>query len=408
MPSVCLYFKMHQPSPLQQAVLNGKQGNIKSNNESDTSGINRVADECYLPANELILRLIKEFKGEFKVCFAVSGTTISQLQQCRPDVIDSLKTLVNTECVELLGETYYHSLSYLHSSKEFVRQVQKHKMLLQEVFNITPKVFVNTALVYNNNLPLILKDLGFAAVLCEGVDSVLNGRNINKLYRCDGVESFRLLLRHASLSDDVAFRFNDKQWNEYPLGPEKFASWVHAHDAASDVINLYLDYETFGLHKNRESGIFHFLEALPVEILSNPSFEFSTASEALELYKAEEIYNVPQTISWHNKAPDNCIWSENIMQNNAIRKIYRLENLVLGSNDEHAMDAWGKFQCADYFYQMKNGPLNTDNNTSQNGSSPLQLCQTYLSTVASFEMALLQKVMDNKSTQENNSYVTLY
>jgi len=408
MPSVCLYFKVHQPYPLREYAINGKQETAQTTDGAEVPFINRVADECYLPANDLILRLVNESNGRFKVCYAISGVVVSLLQRHRADVIDSFKTLVNTGCVELLGETYYHSLCYLHSQKEFTRQVEKHRLLLQEVFGVVPKVFVNTALIYNNHLPAILKKSGFEAALCEGDCSVSNGRNINRLYNSCGDENFKLLLRHSTLSDDIAFRFGDKQWNEYPLDAKKFSSWIHKHDDTSEVINLFMDYETFGLCKAKESGIFDFLEALPGEILGNPSFKFITASEALHLHEAKEVYDVPHTISWHNKTPDNCIWSENILQNNAIKKIYRLENLVIAADSESALDTWGKLQSADYFYHMKNESFDVNNPQSQNCNSPLQLCQTYLGTVASFEMALLQRVMDSKSRQEYNSCVTLY
>ena len=354
MPSISLCFRVHQPYCLKKYAFK----DIDVQHNYDDAGINAatidiVANECYLPANEIILSLIKKTKGEFKVAFSISGTVLELLQQYRPDVIVSFKALVDTGYVEILAETYNNSLSWLHSKKEFAAQIEKHGTLIKKLFNIEPVVFRNTELIYNNELAKFIADAGYKGILCEGLAKILKGRTANQTYASPDNGDFGILLRNVELSDDIAFRFGQTSWSQHPLTAKKFAEWIHRHTSIDTCnINLFFDYETFGIHKKIDSGIFEFLKYLPEAVLSNPEFKFKTPTEALDNCYPKDIYNVPNTISWKDKTVDCCMWSSNVMQHNTIKKLYSLEKLVLKSENEKVIDTWRKFQAVDYFYFM--------------------------------------------------------
>jgi alpha-amylase len=387
--SVCLYFKVHQPFSLKLYT----QNNVGINHcyedaAMDEMMINKLADECYLPANKIILSNIQKTNGSFRVSYSISGTALELMIKYRPDVITSFQELVNTGSVEILAETYYHSLSFLHSKKEFNRQLSKHANLVNELFGVTPSVFRNTELIYNNNLAKHINDLGYKGIFCEGSEKILRQRTSNKLYAAPDTGDFTLLLRNATLSDDIAFRFDDTQWNEHPLTAEKFAEWLHAHPEDSEVINLFMDYETFGIYKKEDSGIFDFLDALPLAVLANEEFRFNTPSNIINEYYPRDIYNVPETISWEDHSAACCFWSENARQNNTLKKIYGLENIVMQSEDEKLRETWGKLQAADYIYYM------ADSNSQKTKyinpfNTPQEMYDCYTSIVTDMEITLI-------------------
>ncbi|MGH2553392.1 MAG: hypothetical protein ACRDEB_06720, partial [Chitinophagaceae bacterium] len=277
-------------------------------------------------------------------------------QNYRPDVLESFKKLVATGYVEILAETYYQSFSYLYSTKEFQRQVIKHSALVKEVFNTMPVVFRNTDLLYDNKLSRLIADLGYSGILCEGLQSILYGRTINRLYAAPDNGDFGVLLRNPSLSNDIAFYFNDNNWSEHPLTAKKFAGWLHALPENTEVVNLFFDYETFGVHKKKESGIFDFLQSLPSFVLDNKNFRFSTPTEAIHDYYPRDIYDVPQTISWKGRFEKNNELNGDLLQNKTLKKIYSLENMAIGCNNECVLDTWGRLQASDhlrfYFGEM--------------------------------------------------------
>ncbi|MEO6454642.1 MAG: glycoside hydrolase family 57 protein [Ginsengibacter sp.] len=403
MSSVCLYFKVHQPFHLKPYLAKELgEGSCYKDVEAEKKAINRVADECYLPANELMQDMIKKHSGNFKISYSISGTTLELLLKYRPDVIRSFKRLADTGCVEMLGETYYHSFCYLRSGKEFQRQVNKHFDLVDDIFGLKPKVFRNTELIYDNHLSNVISSLGFEGILCEGVQKLLSGRTPNKLYAAPGIQKdFSLLLRNARLSDDIAFRFGDEQWDGHPLTASTFAEWINAHPQDTEVINLFMDYETFGIHKKKESGIFDFLKALPDHILTDTSFTFNMPSEVIKTCRATDIYNIQNTISWEDSSTDDCVWNENVMQNNALKKIYSLENIVLKSNDERIKDIWGRLQSADYFYYMADG--SNRENSFQNFKpfeTPKEAFKYYMNIVTDFEISLIEKELKKSIRQQ--------
>jgi alpha-amylase len=311
--------------------------------------LNKVAEKSYLPANRLFKKLIEQSQGRFRMALSISGTAIDQMQRHRPDVIESFQDLVATGGVEILAETHYHSLAFVHSHKEFERQVELHLQKIEELFSVRPRIFRNTELIYNNAIAARAETMGFDGVLAEGVDWYLNGQSPNFLYRAPDTARIKTLLRNYRLSDDLAFRFSDPSWPNHPLAPETFAQWLN--DSPGDVINLFMDYETLGEHQSAETGIFHFWENLPNAVIDAGS-QWVTPSEAVDLYRASREYDCHFLTSWADAERDLSAWMGNVMQQEAIAKIHRLEAQVLAAKDPVITDTWAKMQTSDHFYWM--------------------------------------------------------
>ncbi len=393
MSSFSLSFRVHAPYQLD----NYTGSNVFSatgyfNSKAVAAIINQLADDCYLAANKIILAAIKELKGEFKIAFSISGTMIELLQKYRPDTIASFQELVATGCAEILAETYYNSLSWLYSKKEFRRQVALHTELVKRVFGVEPVVFRNTEFIYNNELATAVADMGYKGIVCEGLEKILQGRTPNQVYAAPGAVDFGLLLRNVSLSDDIAFRFDDLQWNEHPLTAGKYASWVHSHTNGS-AINVFMDYETFGIHKKAATGIFAFLKNLPGAILNDSQWKFITPSETLETYYPRDTYDVPKTISWKNKDLASCVWCENMMQNNMLKKIYSIEAMVHKSACDIGLETWARLQSADHFYYMSDAGRTT--NDAYHELNPFESAEAayknYLGIITDFEIKLIHQ-----------------
>jgi len=399
MVSVCLYFKVHQPYRLKKYLAKDIDVcHCYEDEAADKESINQLADNCCLPANEIVYDQIIQQKGKFKISFSISGIVLELFQQHRPDVIRSFKKLAATGCVEFLAETYYHSLSALYSAAEFQRQILKHAVLIKSLFGLAPAVFKNTELIHNNRIALLTAELGLKGILCEGVERILKGRSCNRVYAIPGHDEPALLLRNATLSDDIAFRFGDPNWSEHPLTSDKFAEWLHRHNSENtQVINLFMDYETFGAYKNEETGIFEFLKTLPVAVLRNEAFSFSTPSEVISVHYPKDVYDVSQTISWEDQSNASCVWCDNVMQNNTLKKIYSIRNLVLQSSDEKDADIWGRLQSADYFYYMAEDSRKQKVNKYFNPfASAREVFQHYTNLVADFEISLIRKAINHK------------
>lgn len=353
MPSVCFYFQVHQPYRLKQynffEMANDSQYFDTSKN---VEVLNKVSEKCYLPANETFLQLIKQYKGDFKIAFSISGVAIEQFETWRPDVLDSFKRLVDTGCVEILAETYYHSLSYLYSKEEFLYQVEKHKKKVQEVFGVTPTVFRNTELIYNNDIGHFIKNQGYKGIIAEGVDWLLGFKTPNFIHHPPNAPDFPILLKNYKLSDDIAFRFSNKAWAEHPLSSEKFANWVHQIAGNGDTVNLFMDYETFGEHQWADTGIFEFLKHLPEAIFRHPDFTFNTPSEVIDNNSIKGEYDVPHISSWADLERDLSAWRSNDMQEESLRRVFFLEEAVKATNNPELIEDWRKMTTSDHFYYM--------------------------------------------------------
>jgi alpha-amylase len=381
MASVVFYFQVHQPYRLRRySVFNNDP--FYFDDAKNEEICKKVATKCYLPATRLMLDLVKRHKGNFRISYALTGVVLDQMQTWCPEVIDILKELSASGCCEFLGETYYHSLSFLYSKQEFLEQVDMHTRKVQELFGQTPKVFRNTELIYANQLSYFLADLKdkegkprFAGVLCEGTDRHLGYRSPNHLYRppardgkwVDGRDGkpFGLMLKNFRLSDDIAFRFSNRGWSEWPLTAEKFAQWVNQINGDGYLCNLFMDYETFGEHQWADTGIFEFLSALPEKIFdfNKGHNHFNTPSEALSQFQPVGEYDVHDFISWADTERDLTAWRGNAMQDNALAELYALEGPIKGKlahartegekrEAGYLLADWRKLTTSDHFYYM--------------------------------------------------------
>ena len=357
MPSVNFYFQVHQPYRLKKYRIFdiGQDHNYfegKINTDWDNQKIFRkVAEKSYLPTNKLLLELLNQHP-EFKISFSFSGIFLDQAQDYYPEVLESFKDLVNTGRAEVLAETYYHSLAFLYSKREFEYQVKKHSALVKKIFKVTPKVFRNTELIYNNDLATAIEKLGYKGIITEGADRILDWRSPNFVYRPKGTQKIGLLLKNYQLSDDIAFRFGNQGWQEHPLSSEKFASWVNDINGNGNLVNLFMDFETFGEHQWEDTGIFEFMRHLPAKVLANPDNNFVTPSEAVEKYSAVSELDIPEFVSWADSERDLSAWRSNQMQWDSFAKIYDLEEKVLATKQPQLIEDWRRMQTSDHFYYM--------------------------------------------------------
>lgn len=357
MVSICFYFQVHQPFRIRKYSMFDIGNNsdyfsdFSENNTNNRKILRKVADKCYLPANAVLLELLNKYP-EFKISFSFSGVFLEQLENYAPEVLESFKRLVDTGRVEILEETYYHSLSFLYSKGEFREQVKMHREMIERLFNQTPKVFRNTELIYNNSIAKEIESMGYKGIIAEGADFILEWRSPNFVYKPKNSNSIKLLLKNYKLSDDIAFRFSEKSWKEWPLNVEKYSQWVNAVNGNGNVINLFMDYETFGEHQWESTGIFEFLRHLPSEILKHPDNNFMTPSEVIDSYPDFGELDIPNFISWADVERDISAWLGNEIQNAAINRVYTLGQKVLQTNDKELIDKWRKLQTSDHFYYM--------------------------------------------------------
>ena len=351
--SICLYFQVHQPNRLRlyRFFDIGKDSHYYDDFANRTI-LRRVAQKCYLPMNALLLELIEANKGAFKVAFSISGSVLEQFDRYAPEVIESFRKLAQTGSVEFLSETYYHSLASLASPIEFKNQVLKHKAAIEHYFGVTPKAFRNTELIYSDAIGEMVYDMGFKTMLTEGAKHVLGWKSPNFVYSCAQAKNLKLLLKNSSLSDDIAFRFSDRGWSDWPLTGEKYLSWIKAAAQNDEIVNLFMDYETFGEHQKAASGIFDFMKFFPEVVLKDGEFEFVTPTQAAKKHRPVAELDVMDPISWADEERDVTAWLGNELQNDAFNKLNdQAEKLAL-LNDEALWSDFGHLQESDHFYYM--------------------------------------------------------
>ena len=352
MASVCFYFQVHQPFRLRHYTVFDRTPRY-FDEFKNASICRKVANKCYLPSNRLLLDTIRRYEGRFKVSFSVTGIILEQFQKYCPEVMSTFDALAETGCVEFLAETYYHSLSFLYSHDEFIEQVNKHSEIIQKLYGQKPRVFRNTELIYSNALAEVIdKTNCFDAIITEGADHILGHRNSNFVYRPPNCQRVKLLLKNYSLSDDIAFRFSNRGWAEYPLMADKFAQWINRVNGNGQCVNLFMDYETFGEHQWEDTGIFDFMHHLPEEVLRHPDNNFMTPSEVVDTYEAVDVVDVPHIISWADTERDLSAWLGNAMQSNALHEIYKIEKLIKQTQNDELIADWRRMQTSDHFYYM--------------------------------------------------------
>ncbi len=352
MASVCLYFQFHQPMRLRRySVFDTDTHYFDTYRNAEL--LRQVAERCYGPVTRILLDLVEKFAGQFKFSCSITGLLIEQMKASTPELINRLAALAETGGVEFLNETYHHSLAFLYSRDEFREQVDLHARMVESLFGQTPRVFRHTELIYNNDLAHYVDSLGrFDGILTEGADQVLGRRTPTVVYSPPHTDRLKLLLKHYRLSDDIAFRFSNRDWPEWPLTAEKFARWVGKTRDAGDVCNLFMDVETFGEHQWAETGILKFLQALPAKLLEQQDLDFATVSEAMDRYGVHDEFDVPHMISWADSERDLSAWLGNAMQSNALHELYKLEGPIKDTGDEQLLEDWRRLTASDHFYYM--------------------------------------------------------
>ncbi len=355
MTSICLYFEVHQPFRLNRFSV----FNIGENNKSYSNYFNKklnqeifekVARKCYIPTNQLLLDLINKNEGKFRISFSITGTFFEYCEQHIPSVIDSFKELFKTGAVDLIEETYFHSLSSLYDDlDEFEDQVKMHRQLIRNLFNYSPKVFRNTEAIYDNRIAKKVEEMGYKGIITEGTEKILHWRSPNYIYKAIN-SNLKVLLRNYNLSDDVGFRFSSQNWNGFPLTADKYANWMAKTDG--NLINLFMDYETFGEHQWTETGIFNFLEHLPGEILKHNHLDFVTVSEAIDRYDIMGEIDVPWAISWADEDRNVSTWLGNDMQIACFNELKNIGKKIKNTGNQDLINTWRKLQTSDHLYYV--------------------------------------------------------
>ena len=353
MKTICLYFQVHQPWRLKKyRFFNMGKDHNYLDDMLNRSIMQKVARQCYLPMNALLLKLIKENKGRFRCSFSITGIALEQFRTFTPEVLDSFKELAATGCVEFLGETYSHSLAALASKEDFVDQVKLHSAAIKKEFGTKPTAFRNTELIYSDEIGAMVADMGFKTMLAEGARHVLGWKSPNYVYANAIDQKLRLLLRNYKLSDDIAFRFSNQGWDQYPLTADKYVSWLTDENTPGEVLNLFMDYETFGEHQNANTGIFDFMRALPKAALASGRLEFATVSETAKKYQPVAVLHCPHVMSWADEQRDVTAWLGNELQNEAFTKLYAMKEKLAKLKNSDYDYVWNFLQTSDHFYYM--------------------------------------------------------
>ena len=396
--SICLYFQVHQPTRLRlyRFFDIGKDSHYYDDFANRTI-LRRVAQKCYLPMNQLMLELIGQYKGKFKIAYSISGSALEQFQRFAPEVIDSFRALAATGRVEFLAETYFHSLASLGSESEFRHQVQKHAAKIKELFGVEPVTFRNTELIYSNGIGEMVYDMGYKTMLTEGARHIMGWQSPNFIYSGETQPRLKLLLRNYTLSDDIAFRFAQQG-----LTAETYLGWMKENAKNDDIINLFMDYETFGEHQKAESGIFDFMRALPGAVLADGTFNFVTPAEAVKKYKPVADLAVEDPISWADEERDITAWLGNELQSEAFKKVYAMTEKLSIVNDAELWEDFGHLQESDHFYYMctkffSDGEVHKYFNPYD---TPYEAFINYMNVISDFQIRLDEKraALDVKET----------
>ena len=404
MKTVCLYFQVHQPWRLKvYRFFNiGKDHNYLDD-FTNRAIMQKVARQCYLPMNALLLKLVKENKGAFKCSFSITGSAVEQFRAYAPEVLDSFRALAETGCVEFLAETYSHSLAALSSKEDFVEQVKLHSKMIKDEFGKKPVAFRNTELIYSDAIGEMVSELGFKTILAEGAKLVMGWKSPNFIYTNAIDNRLRVLLRNYKLSDDIAFRFSNQGWDQYPLTADKFAQWVSEENG--EVINLFMDYETFGEHQKATTGIFDFVKALPKAILKQPEVCFATVSEAAKAYQPVGVLHCPHVMSWADEERDVTAWLGNELQNEAFSKLYALKDKVKSLKNADFEYVWNFMQTSDHFYYMATKWLSDGDVHSYFNpyGSSYEAFINYMNVLSDFEIEVEKALAAKKSRKKETA-----
>lgn len=352
MKTICFYFQIHQPFRLKRyRFFDIGSDHYYYDDFSNEDIIRGIAARTYLPANATLLDMIKEYKGKFKVSFSISGIALEQLEIYVPEAIDGFKELAKTGCVEFLSETYAHSLASLKDPEEFEMQVKTHSEKIQLLFGQKPKVFRNTELIYSDEIAELVSGLGYKTMLLEGAKHVLGWKSPNYLYASAVQPKMKLLVRNMKYSDDISHRFSNYNWSDYPLVSDKLINWIAATPESEQLINIWLNYDVLGSLQPAETGIFEFFKAIPRFALEK-GIGFSTPSEVVNIMKPVGELAVPYPCSWAGEEKDVSPWLGNILQQEAVSKLYEIAERVHMVRDRRILQDWYYLQASDHFNYM--------------------------------------------------------
>jgi len=410
MRSICLYFNIHQPVRLKKfRFFDLGRSDYYYDDYSNEIILSKVTKNCYLPANKMILDLIIQHQGRFKVAFSISGTAIDQFKLYAPEVIESFRELADTGCVEFLAETYSHSFSVLKDKTEFKKQVESHANTIETLFGIRPTIFANTELIYSDEIGAVVADMGYKAILAEVSSHILKWRSPNYLYRNAINPAFTVFLKNNPLSDDIASRFSNSDWSRWPLTSPKYASWLNKIPKEEKIINLFMNYEIFGEHQKLDTGIFEFLESLPSAVLRKTDFEFRTPSEVVENHQPISTLHVNYPVSQADKTMELTPWMGNDLQKEAFEKLYKLNKLINQCTDQGILKDWQYLQTSDHFYYMstKSFPQGDVHASLNPYEGPYEAFMNFMNVLNDFSIRLNQLVKSKYSHQFNINEIEL-
>lgn len=409
--TLCFYFQIHQPVRLRRYRFFdiGKRHDY-FDEYVNRSTIRRITEKCYLPMNHLIMDLIKRYGTNFKVSFSISGSALEQFALHAPEVIESFKELAKTGSVEFLAETYAHSLASLSDTDEFERQVQRHTARMEELFGQKPVTLRNSSLIYSDQIGERVAAMGFESMLTDGAKHVLGWKSPNFVYTNVMNPRLKLLLKNSRLSDDLTLRFSDHSWHEWPLTADKYARWLKDCTQDSEIVNLFMNYETFGENQLAETGIFEFMRSLPEYIFSTTDFEFLTPSEAVKKHQPVAPLHVPYPISWADEEKDITGWLGNELQNEAFEELFKIQPKVEALNDPELNEDYSRLQASDHFYYMRT-KLFSDNDYHRYVSpyeTPYEAFINYMNVLSDFvarveDMEKIRNIVGNEITEEEKS-----
>ena len=409
--TLCFYFQIHQPVRLRRYRFFdiGKRHDY-FDEYVNRSTIRRITEKCYLPMNHLIMDLIKRYGTNFKVSFSISGSALEQFALHAPEVIESFKELAKTGSVEFLAETYAHSLASLSDTDEFERQVQRHTARMEELFGQKPVTLRNSSLIYSDQIGERVAAMGFESMLTDGAKHVLGWKSPNFVYTNVMNPRLKLLLKNSRLSDDLTLRFSDHSWHEWPLTADKYARWLKDSTRDREIVNLFMNYETFGENQLAETGIFEFMRSLPEYIFSTTDFEFLTPSEAVKKHQPVAPLHVPYPISWADEEKDITGWLGNELQNEAFEELFKIQPKVEALNDPELNEDYSRLQASDHFYYMRT-KLFSDNDYHRYVSpyeTPYEAFINYMNVLSDFvarveDMEKIRNIVGNEITEEEKS-----
>lgn len=406
MKTICFYFQIHQPFRLKRyRFLNIGRDHYYFDDYANEDILQQIASRSYIPANRMLLDLVNQNKGKFKVSFSISGMALEQLEIYAPEVIDGFRELAKTGNVEFLTETYAHSLACLFDPEEFRHQINHHAERIEMLFNQKPTVVRNTELIYSDEIAEMVYDMGYTKMLTEGAKHILGWKSPNYIYQAASQPKMKLLLKNSRYSEDMAYRFSNYSWNEYPLTAEKFISWIAATPAEEKVFNLFMNYETLGNLQPSHTGIFEFMKALPRYAFER-GIGFATPSEAMESHKAIGAITVPNTISWADEERDVSAWLGNKLQQSALKSLYEIGERVRLCTDRRLKQDWLYLQTSDHFYYMSTKHFSGGQSPFSPYMSPYDAFNNYMNVLSDFIARVKAQYPDTVDNEELNALLT--